>query len=130
MGATINTARARRKRFLCTKCGEPKPRSEFHKDKTMRAGIRSACKACAAKERRTAKKPEVQPVEESVLIEKISGFSPFMQSWLASVFWFELSKKGRRYDDLKAIADKYPIDNEGNIAELEDALKMVTGETK
>jgi hypothetical protein len=30
----------------CTKCGEQKPLSEFHKDKTAKMGIRSICKKC------------------------------------------------------------------------------------
>lgn len=30
----------------CTKCGETKPRDEFHRDKSKRDGSRSRCKKC------------------------------------------------------------------------------------
>ncbi len=33
---------------VCTKCGLAKPRSEFQKNPSMRDGLRSDCKACAA----------------------------------------------------------------------------------
>lgn len=34
---------------ICTKCGEQKPLSEFHKDKYRRDGVRTSCKSCYSK---------------------------------------------------------------------------------
>lgn len=44
----------------CTKCGETKPESEFHKDSTKRDKLASSCKACmrVANAKRYAASPE------------------------------------------------------------------------
>jgi hypothetical protein len=34
--------------FLCSKCGEEKPTSEFPKDKSIKRGFKSYCKSCSA----------------------------------------------------------------------------------
>ena len=36
----------------CTKCGEIKPRSEFHKDRSQGTGLRCKCKVCDASYKR------------------------------------------------------------------------------
>ena len=33
----------------CTKCGEIKPHSEFHKDKSRKDGYATSCKSCRKK---------------------------------------------------------------------------------
>lgn len=46
---------------VCTKCGEEKPLTDFHKDKASKDGFRSSCKAC-----RNSGKPRKPPkIKES-----------------------------------------------------------------
>lgn len=43
---------------ICTKCGEEKSLSEFHKDSTRKDGLDFHCKACKSKRRTTEKRRE------------------------------------------------------------------------
>jgi len=46
---------------ICTKCGDPKPFSEFHKSKNGKYGINCVCKSCCSelKKKLYAENPEL-----------------------------------------------------------------------
>jgi len=39
---------------VCSRCGEPKPLSEYHRDRSVRGGHKARCKACYLEMRRAA----------------------------------------------------------------------------
>lgn len=57
----------------CTKCGEVKPKSEFHRKKNGKDGLRSYCKVCSREERKRQYASGYDHVPRNALRQLVSG---------------------------------------------------------
>ena len=72
---------------ICTKCGQSKPLTDFHKNKSKPDGLKSQCKACTTKE--YAKAKAIAEGQRVVLSEaaKIAMSVPWVVSRHSGQHW-------------------------------------------
>lgn len=82
----------------CTKCGELKPRDQFHKDKNRKDGLTPHCKDCCAKKAKTWYRSNKERCIEKSKVWHDANSERYAKSHKA---WMDANKK-RHSDSMKA----------------------------